>query len=26
MQAEYELGYRSDKPLAKSLPTWPFKG
>lgn len=24
MQAEYELGYRSDKPLSKSLPTWPF--
>lgn len=24
MQAEYELGYRSDKPLAKTLPTWPF--
>jgi alkylation response protein AidB-like acyl-CoA dehydrogenase len=24
MQAEYELGYRSDKPLTKSLPTWPF--
>lgn len=25
MQAEYELGYRSDKPLAKVLPTWPVK-
>lgn len=24
MQAEYELGYRSDKPLSKVLPTWPF--
>lgn len=24
MQAEYELGYRSDKPLAHSLPTYPF--
>ncbi len=24
MQAEYELGYRSDKPLARTLPTWPF--
>lgn len=24
MQAEYELGFRSDKPLARSLPTWPF--
>jgi glutaryl-CoA dehydrogenase (non-decarboxylating) len=24
MQAEYELGYRSDKPLARMLPTWPF--
>lgn len=23
MQAEYELGYRSDKPLAVTLPTWP---
>jgi glutaryl-CoA dehydrogenase (non-decarboxylating) len=23
MQAEYELGYRSDKPLARTLPTWP---
>lgn len=25
MQAEYELGYRSDKPLAVNLPTWPFE-
>lgn len=24
MQAEYELGYRADKPLARTLPTWPF--
>lgn len=24
MQAEYELGYRSDKPLANMLPTYPF--
>lgn len=24
MQAEYELGYRSDKPLSRTLPTWPF--
>lgn len=24
MQAEYELGYRSDKPLAHALPTYPF--
>lgn len=24
MQAEYELGYRSDKPLANVLPTFPF--
>ncbi len=24
MQAEYELGYRSDKPLARMLPTYPF--
>jgi len=24
VQAEYELGYRSDKPLARNLPTWPF--
>lgn len=24
MQAEYELGYRSDKALAHVLPTWPF--
>jgi len=26
MQAEYELGFRSDKPLARTLPTWPFAG
>lgn len=25
MQAEYELGYRSDKPLAHVLPTYPFE-
>jgi glutaryl-CoA dehydrogenase (non-decarboxylating) len=25
MQAEYALGYRSDKPLARTLPTWPFE-
>ncbi len=25
MQAEYELDYRSDKPLAKVLPTYPFE-
>jgi glutaryl-CoA dehydrogenase (non-decarboxylating) len=25
MQAEYELGYRSDKPLAHTLPGWPFE-
>ncbi len=24
MQAEYELGYRSDKPLVHNLPVWPF--
>lgn len=24
MQAEYELGYREDKPLARTLPTYPF--
>ncbi len=24
MQAEYELGYRSDKPIARTLPTYPF--
>ena len=24
VQAEYELGYRSDKPLKRTLPTWPF--
>jgi len=25
LQAEYELGYRSDKPVAKTLPGWPFR-
>jgi glutaryl-CoA dehydrogenase (non-decarboxylating) len=25
MQAEYELGYRSDKPLQHTLPTWPVR-
>ncbi|MGO0060562.1 acyl-CoA dehydrogenase family protein [Brevibacillus fluminis] len=25
MQAEYALGYRSDKPLSKMLPAWPFE-
>jgi glutaryl-CoA dehydrogenase (non-decarboxylating) len=25
MQAEYALGYRKDKELRKSLPTWPFE-
>lgn len=24
MQAEYVLGYRTDKPLSKMLPAWPF--
>ena len=24
VQAEYELGYRVDKPLSRTLPTWPF--
>lgn len=24
IQAEYELGYRSDKPLVHNLPVWPF--
>ncbi|MBS4171800.1 acyl-CoA dehydrogenase family protein [Bacillus sp. FJAT-49736] len=24
MQAEYALGYRNDKPLNKTLPSWPF--
>ncbi|MCW5942891.1 MAG: acyl-CoA dehydrogenase family protein [Fimbriimonadaceae bacterium] len=24
MQAEYELGYREDRPLKHTLPTWPF--
>ena len=25
MQAEYELGFRKDKPLTKNIPTWPFE-
>ncbi|HEY2421815.1 MAG TPA: acyl-CoA dehydrogenase family protein [Neobacillus sp.] len=25
LQAEYVLGYRDDKPLSKTLPTWPFQ-
>ncbi|MCG9895033.1 MAG: acyl-CoA dehydrogenase family protein [Fimbriimonadaceae bacterium] len=25
MQAEYELGYRTDRPLDHSLPAWPFE-
>ncbi|MFQ3588495.1 MAG: acyl-CoA dehydrogenase family protein [Fimbriimonadaceae bacterium] len=25
MQAEYELGYRSDRPLKRELPPWPVK-
>jgi glutaryl-CoA dehydrogenase (non-decarboxylating) len=25
VQAEYELGYRADKPLSKMLPTYPFE-
>ncbi len=25
MQAEYMLGYRSDKPLSNNLPVWPFE-
>lgn len=25
MQAEYELGYRADKPIARVLPTYPFR-
>lgn len=25
LQAEYELGLRKDKPLANSVPTWPFE-
>lgn len=24
VQAEYELGYRQDRPIARNLPTWPF--
>jgi len=24
VQAEYELGYRQDRPIARTLPTWPF--
>jgi len=26
MQAEYELGYRTDKPLKRTLPPYPFEG
>jgi glutaryl-CoA dehydrogenase (non-decarboxylating) len=26
VQAEYELGYRTDKPLKRTLPKWPFSG
>jgi glutaryl-CoA dehydrogenase (non-decarboxylating) len=25
MQAEYEIGYRSDRPVAHTLPCWPFR-
>lgn len=25
MQAEYELGYRADKPISRILPTWPVR-
>jgi glutaryl-CoA dehydrogenase (non-decarboxylating) len=25
LQAEYEMGYRTDRPLARTLPTWPFE-
>ncbi len=25
MQAEYELGYRADKPISRVLPTWPVE-
>lgn len=25
VQAEYALGYRTDKPLKRTLPSWPFK-
>jgi glutaryl-CoA dehydrogenase (non-decarboxylating) len=25
IQAEYELGYRKDKPLKRSLPKWPVE-
>ena len=25
MQGEYALGYRTDKPLSKTLPAWPFE-
>ncbi|HRF60781.1 MAG TPA: acyl-CoA dehydrogenase family protein [Fimbriimonadaceae bacterium] len=25
MQAEYELGYREDRPLARTLPSWPVQ-
>jgi glutaryl-CoA dehydrogenase (non-decarboxylating) len=24
MQAEYALGYREDKPISRTLPTFPF--
>ena len=24
LQAEYALGYRADRPLKRTLPTWPF--
>jgi len=24
VQAEYEMGYRADRPLKRTLPTWPF--
>jgi glutaryl-CoA dehydrogenase (non-decarboxylating) len=26
VQAEYELGYRADKPLKATLPAWPAEG
>ncbi|HLO99843.1 MAG TPA: acyl-CoA dehydrogenase family protein [Fimbriimonas sp.] len=25
MQAEYELGYRADKPISRTLPSWPVR-
>ena len=25
MQGEYALGYRSDRPLKRTLPNWPFE-